>query len=111
MAGNTAIARAEHLPVVEVTALETIGAAAGLGAQFEKVRQAAFSRLQTVPMPSGSHELWRYTKPEAFELKKLRDQAAVGFTLEPFKGESLPNGVELTTGEAAVRAAGAVFET
>ena len=73
-----------------------------LGAGFKNIRQSAFARSLSVPFPTGSHELWRYTKPDHFDFKRLLKQQPVTFSLRPFEGAGSVSGIDLKTGAAAV---------
>ena len=112
MAANTAPARVEVSALLSASDVERIDKNAALGARFKNFRQSAYARALAHPFPTSSHELWRYTKPERFDWKKLLEAQAETIRLGvPAAGKALLPEVELLSGAVAAEHAYPLLES
>ena len=56
--------------------LDAIEKVAALGSGFNNIRQSSFAKTLALPFPTGSHELWRYTKPDHFDFNPSTSTAS-----------------------------------
>lgn len=86
--------------------VETLQRTSATPGWFEGLRSAAADRLRTVPAPTASDELWRYTNPDHFDFSKMLERRGLAYTLEgSSQGRSAPRiatGSELTEADEAL---------
>jgi len=87
--------------------VETLQSSSATPEWFAGLRSAAAERLQVVPAPSASDELWRYTHPDQFDFTKMVERRGIAYTLQGSFPESrstprIVTGTELSESDEAL---------